>query len=76
MEEDDRNPIEIAYERRRLIEDRAGRKVPRDTHGVLHLDHVYSFLGEDTPGDLYRYLQTSSEVVNPRAGTRWKDRPS
>ncbi len=42
----------VLEEHRGLIEDRAGRKVPRDTHGNLHLGYVYSFPGEDTPGDL------------------------
>jgi hypothetical protein len=38
--------------RRSLIGERAGREVPRDTHGDLHLDHVYHFPGEKPPGDL------------------------
>jgi aminoglycoside phosphotransferase family enzyme/predicted kinase len=36
----------------RLIEDRAGRGGPRDTHGDLHLDHVYLFPDEAPPNDL------------------------
>lgn len=35
---------------RELIEDRSRRGVPRDTHGDLHLDHVY-FLPERAPPD-------------------------
>jgi aminoglycoside phosphotransferase family enzyme/predicted kinase len=34
-----------------LIESRARRGVPRDTHGDLHLDHVYLFPGEAPPND-------------------------
>ncbi len=37
---------------RPLIEARAGRGVPRDTHGDLHLDHVYLFPDRQPPGDL------------------------
>jgi aminoglycoside phosphotransferase family enzyme/predicted kinase len=35
-----------------LIEDRARRHVPRDTHGDLHLDHVYLFPDRPPPADL------------------------
>jgi aminoglycoside phosphotransferase family enzyme/predicted kinase len=35
-----------------LIEARALRGVPRDTHGDLHLDHVYLFPERPPPGDL------------------------
>lgn len=35
-----------------LIEARALRNVPRDTHGDLHLDHVYLFPEEPPPNDL------------------------
>lgn len=35
-----------------LIESRAERGVPRDTHGDLHLDHVYIFADRDPPDDL------------------------
>ena len=35
-----------------LIETRAGRGVPRDTHGDLHLDHVYLFPERKPPTDL------------------------
>ena len=35
-----------------LIEGRAARGVPRDTHGDLHLDHVYYFPDREPPGDL------------------------
>jgi hypothetical protein len=34
------------------IESRAGRDVPRDTHGDLHLDHVYLFPDRQPPADL------------------------
>jgi aminoglycoside phosphotransferase family enzyme/predicted kinase len=37
---------------RPLIEDRAARGVPRDTHGDLHLDHVYLFPDRPPPEDL------------------------
>jgi predicted kinase len=37
---------------RPLIETRARRGVPRDTHGDLHLDHVYLFPERAPPGDL------------------------
>ncbi len=35
-----------------LIEARARRNVPRDTHGDLHLDHVYFFPDKSPPQDL------------------------
>jgi aminoglycoside phosphotransferase family enzyme/predicted kinase len=37
---------------RPLIEARAARGVPRDTHGDLHLDHVYHFPERPPPDDL------------------------
>jgi aminoglycoside phosphotransferase family enzyme/predicted kinase len=37
---------------RTLIDGRAARGVPRDTHGDLHLDHVYLFPNRPPPGDL------------------------
>jgi aminoglycoside phosphotransferase family enzyme/predicted kinase len=37
---------------RPLIESRADRGVPRDTHGDLHLDHVYLFPDSTPPADL------------------------
>jgi aminoglycoside phosphotransferase family enzyme/predicted kinase len=37
---------------RPLIESRARRGLPRDTHGDLHLDHVYLFPGRQPPDDL------------------------
>jgi aminoglycoside phosphotransferase family enzyme/predicted kinase len=37
---------------RPLIEARAGRGVPRDTHGDLHLEHVYWFPDRPPPADL------------------------
>lgn len=37
---------------RRRIEDRRRREVPRDTHGDLHLDHVYLLPDRDPPDDL------------------------
>jgi len=36
---------------RGIIEDRARRGIPRDTHGDLRLDHVYWFPERDPPGD-------------------------
>ncbi|MDB5306173.1 MAG: hypothetical protein JWO38_375 [Gemmataceae bacterium] len=38
---------------RDLIEMRAARGAARDTHGDLHLDHVYLGTGEKTPDDLF-----------------------
>src|SRR6202022_3137541 len=35
-----------------LIESRARRGVPRDTHGDLHLDHFYIFPDQQPPADL------------------------
>lgn len=44
---------EASLERLRpLIEARAGRGVPCETHGDLHLDHVYFFPGETPPDDV------------------------
>lgn len=37
---------------RPLIEARAESDVPRDTHGDLHLEHVYLFPEQEPPGDL------------------------
>jgi aminoglycoside phosphotransferase family enzyme/predicted kinase len=37
---------------RPLIEERVARGVPRDTHGDLHLDHVYLFPERPPPEDL------------------------
>lgn len=37
---------------RPLIESRAARRVPRDTHGDLRLDHVYHFPDRAPPDDL------------------------
>ena len=39
-------------ELRDLVESRAERGMPRDTHGDLHLDHVYLFPERDPPADL------------------------
>jgi uncharacterized protein len=39
-------------QREPLIESRARRGVPRDTHGDLHLDHVYHFPDRPPPDDL------------------------
>ncbi len=41
----------LAHERS-LIDSRAERNVPRDTHGDLRLGHVYSFPDQQPPGDL------------------------
>jgi predicted kinase len=43
---------EHLLKRRTLIDERAALGVPRDTHGDLHLDHVYYFPEEAPPGDL------------------------
>lgn len=39
-------------ERRELVEGRAARGTARDTHGDLHLDHVYVFPQRPAPDDL------------------------
>lgn len=39
-------------ELRTLIEERASAGVPRDTHGDLHLEHVYLFPEREPPADL------------------------
>lgn len=39
-------------EQQELIEARAARGMPRDTHGDLHLDHVYLFPEQSPPRDL------------------------
>jgi aminoglycoside phosphotransferase family enzyme/predicted kinase len=43
---------EVLTRQRPLIESRAERGVPRDTHGDLHLDHVYLFPERPPPDDL------------------------
>jgi aminoglycoside phosphotransferase family enzyme/predicted kinase len=43
---------ETLIQLRPLIEDRAARGVPCDTHGDLHLDHVYLFPDKEPPDDL------------------------
>jgi len=43
---------EALARRRPLIESRAERGVPRDTHGDLRLGHVYYFPDREPPGDL------------------------
>jgi aminoglycoside phosphotransferase family enzyme/predicted kinase len=43
---------EVLAEHGPLIEQRAERGVPRDTHGDLHLDHVYLFPDRPPPADL------------------------
>ncbi len=48
-----RDLTELALARLRpLIEARAAHGVPRDTHGDLHLDHVYLFPDRPPPDDL------------------------
>ncbi len=42
----------VLGELRELIESRAARNVPRDTHGDLHLDHVYLFPDQAPPNDM------------------------
>jgi aminoglycoside phosphotransferase family enzyme/predicted kinase len=43
---------ETLIRHRSLIEARAERGLPRDTHGDLHLDHVYLFPDREPPDDL------------------------
>src|SRR4029079_5355379 len=43
---------EVLIRHHLLIEGRAGRGVPRDTHGDLRLGHVYYFPDREPPGDL------------------------
>jgi aminoglycoside phosphotransferase family enzyme/predicted kinase len=48
-----RDLTEQHLERHRdLIDDRARRGIPRDTHGDLHLDHLYLFPDRPPPADL------------------------
>jgi aminoglycoside phosphotransferase family enzyme/predicted kinase len=42
----------VLNELRPIVEERARRGVPRDTHGDLHLDHVYAFADRPPPDDL------------------------
>ncbi len=44
--------VETLTRLRPLIESRAARGMPRDTHGDLHLDHVYYFPDRPPPADL------------------------
>ncbi len=39
-------------ERKTLIDERAGQNRPCDTHGDLHLDHIYAFPDQAPPGDI------------------------
>jgi aminoglycoside phosphotransferase family enzyme/predicted kinase len=59
-----------------LIEDRAQRGLPRDTHGDLHLDHVYFFPDRPPPEDLvivdciefnerFRYVDPIADMAFP-----------
>jgi aminoglycoside phosphotransferase family enzyme/predicted kinase len=61
---------------RPLIETRAARRVPRDCHGDMHLDHVYYFPGEKPPADLvivdciefnerFRFIDPVSDIAFP-----------
>jgi aminoglycoside phosphotransferase family enzyme/predicted kinase len=61
-------------ELRTLIESRAREHVPRDSHGDLHLDHVYVFPDREPPDDLvvvdciefnerFRYADPVSDVA-------------
>lgn len=43
---------EVLVAQRPLIEQRAAQGVPRDTHGDLHLDHIYLFPEKRPPADL------------------------
>jgi aminoglycoside phosphotransferase family enzyme/predicted kinase len=64
----------ILAELRPLIEARADAGIPRDTHGDLHLDHVYLFPERRPPGDIvaidciefndrFRYADPVSDVA-------------
>jgi aminoglycoside phosphotransferase family enzyme/predicted kinase len=70
---------------RPLIEDRARRGVPRDTHGDLHLDHVYLFPERPPPNDLviidciefnerFRYADPVSDMAFLVMDLRWHGR--
>jgi aminoglycoside phosphotransferase family enzyme/predicted kinase len=59
---------------REMIDDRARRGIPRDTHGDLRLDHVYWFPGRDPPdnwiivdcidfNERYRYADPVADVA-------------
>lgn len=52
LERAERLTEEELARRRELIESRAAAGVPRDTHGDLHLDHVYLLPEREAPGDL------------------------
>lgn len=69
-----------------LIESRADRDVPRDTHGDLHLKHVYRFDDAGAPGDLvvvdciefnerFRFADPVSDVAFLAMDLAYRGRP-
>jgi aminoglycoside phosphotransferase family enzyme/predicted kinase len=69
-----------------LIDGRANRGVPRDTHGDLHLDHVYHFPDRPPPADLvvidciefnerFRYADPVADVAFMVMDLRYRGRP-
>src|SRR5947209_15246805 len=64
----------VLDELRPVIESRAARGIPCDTHGDLHLDHVYLFPDRPPPADLviidciefnerFRYADTVADIA-------------
>lgn len=47
-----RRTEEVLEQLKPLIEQRADQRIPRDTHGDLHLSHVYCFPDRPSPDDL------------------------
>ncbi len=71
---------------RPVIEDRAARRVPRDTHGDLRLDHIYRFAAAPPPGDLviidciefnerFRFADPVSDLAFLTMDLRFRGRP-
>jgi len=69
-----------------LMEDRADRHVPRDTHGDLHLNHVYSFPEAAAPRDLvvvdciefnerFRFADPVADIAFLDMDLRFRGRP-
>jgi aminoglycoside phosphotransferase family enzyme/predicted kinase len=69
-----------------LIEARAERGMPRDTHGDLHLDHIYLFPDRPPPGDLvivdciefnerFRFIDPVADMAFLEMDLRFHGRP-
>jgi aminoglycoside phosphotransferase family enzyme/predicted kinase len=69
--------VEEALARLRpVIDSRAARRVPRDCHGDLHLDHIYYFPDQEPPADLvlidciefnerFRFIDPAADMAFP-----------